>query len=1784
MSSEAPKLFDDIVAGIYKVPLFSPDSGSADELIKQLDASQLSRLRSEFVKHSCPLTGEAKVRVEKSGSNWTIDDGATQYFIRNEKHTLRVYRRQKETLRETVADTIADVVDSKLKNEFPTQANEPGWALVRLFGRLSELIVDRLEQVPDKHFLSFLDHAGIDLLPPRPAEVDLGFDLELKPDAPYDSVLMPKDTRAATLATEARPEIVFETQEDLTVVANELQKCITFDPVNYADRTSLVTNVEARPFRVFEGAERRERVLYLAADRLLDFTDDASRLAATITLNFEIPSRTGWVSRQGEDKPSPRRPLFDIAYRFVNELDARRLSKELREEFQNHGEPLTTTAKVAVDETGKKWAISDTGANSSRHFIIRNENQALNVYPVEIEVRYWNGTGWQRIAELCAEDTTRGFSRSGKVEIKNRPLFRIDPSSLSGPDKAKQLSEALRALDKAELSEALRAQFMVEGEPLTLEAKVTVQKPGSTWSIDDAGMRYLVCNENPVLAVYNVPLMAKTTVGGPQISDGFLFSIDARPYIDLDPDPFKKELVDALDKAAQYHHVDLQAPLTLTVQPGDAKTPNWELKDCAGTTLNIVQEEMKFNVSLAQEPQTWIALALTGFDEPREFPAIASISAAKSVHITDQQTTGDKAFSAVPANDAFVPLTLTDEFFPLGQRPAQLDTFYLNSDEAFSKPGATVSIDVESLTGVDDDAQSNALDAVEVIWEYFSTNGWRRLGASKRSRYLFSVGPEFAPGYVDELDKGKVSTLGKEFEQNDYVFVSKKPKVEVIKPKSAWQIVDDTSIYVVRSQAETLKVYLRGKVARHEDDLPGFEDTTAAFTAPHLSETVKPHVCFKVPSGDTKQPGFKQTTVNDVTGYWIRARLVAGGYEVPPKIPSPGLFRRNFDPQPAKFFAPQVKRLQVHYRDYSDVTEVPAKEFRCLSVVDNMLRVHTSALKAGSDFHPFSAKAEGPAMYIGWERSFPAGKQIDLLLDVQEQALEVKSQLVWEYWSGRGWTTLPVVDKSQSLTRRGLVSFTAPPDLRLANADLRTAATDHRISTEFGRNAFWFRIRPGFPPVARAVASQTEDTFRVTLDASDSRAYDDQNITRYRWRRSSPETRQHVKVSLSQDDTSMAILAPLGDEWILELDPAVAKVKVVLENEAGGVNNDRPRNLIQSRVSSLGWPDDWKRLVLNSIRLNNVKALNTTTIVETIIGSSNGERNQTFMLPGKPVLPDVQIAVREPDRPPKEESQTLEQQLQETDTDAVALLPADSKDSSGQGQWVRWHRVDSYRDSSATSRHFVIDPIAGRVCFGDGKFGRIPPAGRNNIKALRYGTHNGFAGNVGPGVVTVLRNPKDALANIRSVTNPERSVGASDAETVQEVKQRGPEALKHRHQAITAGGFRWLAMESTSEIARAFAMPARNRQGQVEPGWVTVIIVPESPAGTPLPSLERTQDDPAVRPYPEPRLTRLVKEYLEQKAATSLFNNQGNPFSHIFVSGPEYVRIDVTAQIIAKKEPPFNANEVCERVKKRLTEFLHPVSGGSDRQNRAGWQFGRDVFLSEIYAEIEDVPGVDRVKSGELRGSIDNLRAYISQPQSSDKQRIMAVPAGSIISTFDYRLRMALADPPVMEMVNAQMGVPLFGFKERDRVELVNGHDVVILDGLEIETFHDDPDKELGKGSVTLRAQLGWPAGYALTGVMRECDGLRSPDGRLRLPLDEKWLTSIRGGLIILQPDIHGNVRIQVQRLRPKTDEICLWKEGLQEPVFVSTVREVRQPTDRVFVPEGHLVYPGKLTIAPAVK
>src|SRR3954471_2869303 len=94
--------------------------------------------------------------------------------------------------------------------------SDPGVTLVETVAHMADQIVYRLNRVPEKNYLAFLDLVGITLFPPAAARTDLTFWLS----APLEEdLLVPVGTETSTLRTEAEEAVVFTTERDLTVVS-----------------------------------------------------------------------------------------------------------------------------------------------------------------------------------------------------------------------------------------------------------------------------------------------------------------------------------------------------------------------------------------------------------------------------------------------------------------------------------------------------------------------------------------------------------------------------------------------------------------------------------------------------------------------------------------------------------------------------------------------------------------------------------------------------------------------------------------------------------------------------------------------------------------------------------------------------------------------------------------------------------------------------------------------------------------------------------------------------------------------------------------------------------------------------------------------------------------------------------------------------------------------------------------------------------------------------------------------------------------------------------------------------------------------------------------------------------------------------------------------------------------------------------------------------------------------------------------------------------------------------
>jgi predicted phage baseplate assembly protein len=124
--------------------------------------------------------------------------------------------------------------------------SDPGVTLIELFAWMTELITYRLNLVPEKNYLRFLDVLGVQLRPASSARVELMFRLSAAfPITPEESIvaIVPKSTEISTRSTDTEPEVIFTTDERLEIRGPKLAQVRKGDDFNrnYLPRLGLET-------------------------------------------------------------------------------------------------------------------------------------------------------------------------------------------------------------------------------------------------------------------------------------------------------------------------------------------------------------------------------------------------------------------------------------------------------------------------------------------------------------------------------------------------------------------------------------------------------------------------------------------------------------------------------------------------------------------------------------------------------------------------------------------------------------------------------------------------------------------------------------------------------------------------------------------------------------------------------------------------------------------------------------------------------------------------------------------------------------------------------------------------------------------------------------------------------------------------------------------------------------------------------------------------------------------------------------------------------------------------------------------------------------------------------------------------------------------------------------------------------------------------------------------------------------------------------------------------------
>ncbi len=175
--------------------------------------------------------------------------------------------------------------------------------------------------------------------------------------------------------------------------------------------------------------------------------------------------------------------------------------------------------------------------------------------------------------------------------------------------------------------------------------------------------------------------------------------------------------------------------------------------------------------------------------------------------------------------------------------------------------------------------------------------------------------------------------------------------------------------------------------------------------------------------------------------------------------------------------------------------------------------------------------------------------------------------------------------------------------------------------------------------------------------------------------------------------------------------------------------------------------------------------------------------------------------------------------------------------------------------------------------------------------------------------------------------------------------------LRDEERAVTLGDFQSLA-ESVPDVGRAHCLPRRNVESSPlsdAPAHISLLIVPR----------KTSQGKPPVL---SEELRELVRNALVPRCLLT---------TRLHIAQPAYlsIAVNIKAYVFADQ----NEDTIKELIKSRLAAHFDPLSGGSDGR---GWPFGQSVYISDLYAFLDAVEGVDYV-------------------EPKDQQPVLKLPAGN---------------------------------------------------------------------------------------------------------------------------------------------------------------------------------------------
>ena len=344
--------------------------------------------------------------------------------------------------------------------------------------------------------------------------------------------------------------------------------------------------------------------------------------------------------------------------------------------------------------------------------------------------------------------------------------------------------------------------------------------------------------------------------------------------------------------------------------------------------------------------------------------------------------------------------------------------------------------------------------------------------------------------------------------------------------------------------------------------------------------------------------------------------------------------------------------------------------------------------------------------------------------------------------------------------------------------------------------------------------------------------------------------------------------------------------------------------------------------VIDGIFVNTVRARNVDSHHEEYFAMNVYTENAEFALSSGGVL-DIELYVNEFRTISEAETEQLEKEgrIIKTADDTGIVTEV----------WVKWNEAPTLADCGKSSRCYIADRSLGRVSFGNGRQGRIPPASDTyNIHVL-YTTGGGERTNAEKGTVSGMER---SIGLVSAVTNPKHFFGGRDIENVYQALRRNAVMLRTQGRAVTARDLEDLAICGSRSVEKIRAFGGRNISGGSERGAVTLVVLKD-----PRASFSRVREE--------------LMEYLLQRIAGSIASSDS-----LYITEPTFIRLNIKAELASD-----SLNGIFE-LKRSIDKCINDcISSYAGEKGKNEWLLGRMPNEHQIRSAILRLPHIVYIRS-----------------------------------------------------------------------------------------------------------------------------------------------------------------------------------------------------------------------------